>query len=667
LNCSIATYDPKQDPASLPDVLKPSRPQDHLINWSEEDRALFHRVMVRSMKCYPAVAKVTGKKMVDVLAYYYGAYKNTKEYKAFKTKCPKHADEFILCRICNKQRADLTCDLCTDAYHLKCLKPALTQVPGDEVWHCMCCKDDEKRKRKVAVERNYREKTSPPKKNSILESLPNVPTVPTSLATPALSVSPARQEDASHVVDLVFRPTTDSLQGLSHKQSILLGTNNSGIETMAEIKTSGQQSLKRKAAQSSTVLTVLGTKQASKDTGLQENGTLQNKKTMSSESGSSEAKAAAKLGTKTQLLSAEKTVPVKSEAKAKANASQKKQIGDKEQKTKAKQSKPDIKELSDSDSSDDEDEDAAKLGKPEHITKKSELAFFGDVRLKFPSQEENGDSGIPWKIKVGDIVAFHIQDANPPLYYKDADYINAPKAEMGKIWYPFEVPWSPGEVVSITWLPEGVNIRTFRQNMTQKVDPNEKNYYSVKVDLDAVIIEVRWLYRCTEIKQAMQAARPKKYSPAKLTKDKFCSRILTAAHMGMFMDLENRPVDEVWETDHVDEVDLSTAIGPIRLLSSNESLKRSNGPVESPVDHTFKMTPAQLVCRKFYFVHRMKEVEFPKWVGSTRLERGLNLSPKFKKVPAYKTARSKQVIAMDSKQVSKKAIAMEPKKKVMIL
>ena len=47
----------------------------------------------------------------------------------------EHAE---FCRECKDGGELLCCDQCTSAYHIKCLKPPLLEIPDGE-WHCPRC------------------------------------------------------------------------------------------------------------------------------------------------------------------------------------------------------------------------------------------------------------------------------------------------------------------------------------------------------------------------------------------------------------------------------------------------------------------------------------------------------------------------------------------------
>ena len=608
---STLMFDPKQPPAVLPPDLQPFNLENHLSQWSIQDRILFHKVMLRSMKNFRFVSKTTGKKMCDVLDYYYGFYKMSRDYSAFKTSAPRHSQDDVWCAVCQNSRAQIACDFCNETFHLKCLSPKMTEFPGEISWRCMFCNDLQKRKRKAG--RKTRIKYNFQKKSIFeVDSADSHKLGPTN--TSRGKPAPVSRLD----VPAVIKPPSIQNPDSGAINAIPVDTNYAAKRTPAAVR--------------------------SRLTKKVEDLRDLSKKVVDMQVAEPQA-IASKLGIE----------PVKSQRALEQS------IED-HNSQEAEMSEQD--ESSDDDSSEEDDQDAAKLGRPEYLSKKGDLAFFDDVSFYFPSpgtdhvtQEENDDPGIPWKIHVGDIVAFHMADANPPFAFRDVNYTTAPKDVMLKIWYPFEVPWSPAEVVSISWIPEGVDMKKFRQNKEKKVKANKKNYYSVKVDLDDVTLEVRWLYRCTEVRETLfgsLAKRPKS-SPTKPSSNKFNSDAVFTAECGSCLDKHNKPVDEVWETDHIDEVDLATAIGPIQLVNSWGELHNSNpSPIASRVDPTHKMMPARLVCRKFFFVVKKQETDFPLFLGQNRLERSHNLSPRLRKTGYYRVAKAKKLKA------ERESIAMHP-------
>lgn len=134
-------YDPKNPPDALPSILQKSSPENSPYkDWTDQQRTRFHVLMVRTMKNISCVNKMLGNIGVgQCLDYYYGSYKRTKEYEWLKETCPKHFEEDVLCGICNKPRAVIACDTCTDAYHLECLAPPLLEIPQVDLFECNIC------------------------------------------------------------------------------------------------------------------------------------------------------------------------------------------------------------------------------------------------------------------------------------------------------------------------------------------------------------------------------------------------------------------------------------------------------------------------------------------------------------------------------------------------
>jgi len=91
------------------------------------------------------------------------------------------------------------------------------------------------------------------------------------------------------------------------------------------------------------------------------------------------------------------------------------------------------------------------------------------------------------------------------------------------------------------------------------------------------------------------------------------------------------------------------------LVNSWGELHNSNpSPIASRVDPKHKMMPARLVCRKFFFVVKKQETDFPLFLGQNRLERSHNLSPRLRKTGYYRVAKAKKLKA------ERESIAMHP-------
>uniref|UniRef100_A0A7S1YP31 BAH domain-containing protein n=1 Tax=Ditylum brightwellii TaxID=49249 RepID=A0A7S1YP31_9STRA len=118
--------------------------------------------------------------------------------------------------------------------------------------------------------------------------------------------------------------------------------------------------------------------------------------------------------------------------------------------------------------------------------------------------------GFRWSVNVGDILAVDCPDSNIP-YTSDAQ-----KEGNSHIWYPYKGPWSICEV---------------------------RNILSEKT------VRIRWLYRLTDYSDNPKLQKQLK-PPSKL-----------------------KHIEQVIWTDHTDEIECGSILGPILVLSKEEALK----------------------------------------------------------------------------------------------
>jgi PHD-finger len=131
-------------------------------NWGQERRERFRDEMFRSRKDFRAVCRSMRIPMKTCLAYYYGTFKFSDDYRLLKCVCCEEdamrmeANEhaFDACAVCGDGGNLLICDGCEGEYHMECCRPALRNVPEGH-WLCDECVD-----RKFLAARQYVIKSS---------------------------------------------------------------------------------------------------------------------------------------------------------------------------------------------------------------------------------------------------------------------------------------------------------------------------------------------------------------------------------------------------------------------------------------------------------------------------------------------------------------------------
>lgn len=113
-------------------------------DWTEEQREQFHAEIFRTRRDVPAVAKLMDLPVKVCHTYYLGTYKNSNDYRLLKTvgmeERETKEEEQDTCAVCGDGGNLIICDGCEVEYHLKCLSPALAQVP-EGYWECDYCVD----------------------------------------------------------------------------------------------------------------------------------------------------------------------------------------------------------------------------------------------------------------------------------------------------------------------------------------------------------------------------------------------------------------------------------------------------------------------------------------------------------------------------------------------
>jgi len=124
-------------------ILENATPRD-TSDWTQQDAALYHSLMLGTDKDFEAIARRMGKPLESVLMYYYRTYKHLNSYKNMKRKRlldrernDINSDE---CKVCGDGGNLICCDSCDNSYHLLCISPRLQSVPIGN-WHCAECRN----------------------------------------------------------------------------------------------------------------------------------------------------------------------------------------------------------------------------------------------------------------------------------------------------------------------------------------------------------------------------------------------------------------------------------------------------------------------------------------------------------------------------------------------
>lgn len=117
-------------------ALKELKPTDG-SDWDSEKRKAFTNEIFRSRKGMEYVCEKLDAPIKTCLAYYYGSFKASEDYRLLKTVCCEERECRLeelehgvdACTICGDGGSLLICDGCEKEYHMGCVKPPLAKVP----------------------------------------------------------------------------------------------------------------------------------------------------------------------------------------------------------------------------------------------------------------------------------------------------------------------------------------------------------------------------------------------------------------------------------------------------------------------------------------------------------------------------------------------------------
>ena len=207
---------------------------------------------------------------------------------------------------------------------------------------------------------------------------------------------------------------------------------------------------------------------------------------------------------------------------------------------------------------------------PFHVDKSTNRSFYSEVNMKPPfsmyappynqMDDHSEENDACWTLSLGDTVAIHIMERKA---------INANKfTEI----YPFTVPWSCGEIISM---------------FTSNYGKHEKEWRCS----DEIKIEVRWFYKLNEI--------------SGLSKKSFLSKTEIC-------------IEEMLETDEVNEIELSSILSPVQMHTSpgEQEVFITTNPLHMPEIHYY--------CHRLWSIHRKSLV--PIGADRNRFKRGVMYS-----------------------------------------
>ncbi len=224
---------------------------------------------------------------------------------------------------------------------------------------------------------------------------------------------------------------------------------------------------------------------------------------------------------------------------------------------------------------------------PFHVDVSAQKAFYISLKLDPPTEQyaDNVNDTISmdeivWTVKVGDTVAIHV-DLDRAARNRVAKNLKG-----GYDLYPYTVTWWVAEVIAIYRNLSDNEAQVLRKKVSDSdrlTSLDEKNQ-----ELGSFQVEVRWLYRKVDIPGAFN----RKTNP--------CDNI--------------DGVNEVFETDDVDEISATALLGQV-IVHSKENIPQDlpTSVNDMPVTHCF--------CQRAWSLYRKTLV--PIGSGANRLQRGM--------------------------------------------
>jgi len=205
-----------------------------------------------------------------------------------------------------------------------------------------------------------------------------------------------------------------------------------------------------------------------------------------------------------------------------------------------------------------------------------------------------------WQVNVGDLVAVEVFSENQEMASNSV----------------FNVAWSPVEIVAIWKETDDPTANELRSKVNEKISNKKYRPSKTYIPNNDVMIEVRWFYKKSEL--------PREFTSSKNVK---IQTTQTA---------NKCPLEEVFETDHLDDIPALSILSPIQLFHPEESIPLGATSIQykSPLPN---MPTLNFLCHRFYSVHyHNKGSLLPCGPSNKRKERGWMYSNHFKKDPELK-------------------------------
>lgn len=222
---------------------------------------------------------------------------------------------------------------------------------------------------------------------------------------------------------------------------------------------------------------------------------------------------------------------------------------------------------------------------PFHVDVAALKAFYSEIYINTPFDsfmepfdKNRNENNNEWKLSIGDTVAIHIEE--------DISNSRRNNRSNNNVMFPYEVPWWPGEIVAIYYNLENHNqALELREQVVKKHNPSA---VEMKKQYGNYTVEIRWFYR----KQ----------------------NIPGVANVKSSAEVSNDSIEEIFETDCVDEIDIASLLGPVALFSDPRK-EKSNITLRSgiPVVNFF--------CHQLWSVQRKSLM--PIGSADRRIERAM--------------------------------------------
>jgi hypothetical protein len=235
----------------------------------------------------------------------------------------------------------------------------------------------------------------------------------------------------------------------------------------------------------------------------------------------------------------------------------------------------------DSDLNEEDEENMWATELPFHVDVSAQKAFYTSIEVTPPS-DHYADAKMGeevWKLSVGDTVAIHVDTGSMRRRASNRlsdEFLN----------HPFRVKWWCADIIAIYRNLEADEAKELRKNTDKRLDSSVND----SVKHGNFQVEVRWLYKMDDI-PGFAALNTKE-------------------------DRANRAgLQEIFETDDVDEIGANTILGPVVVHAGNPS------PDQELDQHLKGMPLVHFFCHRFWSLHR--RTLMPTGTADKRMQRGM--------------------------------------------